>query len=1782
MASKRTSWKRWLDRKPKKAMRFYRPCLEVLEDRTIPAVAGSLDAFFGVGGAAYSQLGTGSAQSYGIYRDPAGLIYTVGFANNGSNGDDIALVRYNADGSRDLSFGNQGQVLTTIAPANGGDYAEDVTGALVGGQLRIVVTGRVWNGTDYDMVVIRYNTDGSLDTTFGGTGFVTTGFPTSQDDAAYRVAFDETTGTTLVAGTSRFGSRDDFVLVRYNLDGTLDATFGNLGVVDAQFGLSDSLSGLAIDSLGRIVVGGTSQTASGNDFVVARFGTDGVLDTTFGTGGFTTVNVGSTPSNDIASSLRIDGLGRIIVGGTVRNGATTDFGLIALTSAGVLDGSFGVGGRVVAPVFANQDDVLNDIVIDSFNRIVAVGTTHVGTTPNSRFNTVVARFTVSGAFDNEFGTGGVTQTQLNGDFVDNRDDAQAVTVDGANNVLVAGHTLFNGFDVFDVLRYVGTAGPAGPNLVANPDSYTVLSGQTLDLVASGFVGILANDTLDTNAAVTAIATGTVSNGFFSGLNSSGGFTYRSDPGFVGTVTLTYFLTDSGGATSSPTTIAINVLGLGNNAPVLVAGSSPLATVAEDAGVSPGAIVSGLVPATVYSEFDAGDARGIAITFADVTNGLWQFSTDGGGSWIDFPTIGAGQGLHLFETSLIRFLPNADYNGDATIQYSGWDQSNATATLTDGIVADIVATGGITAYSSTVRAGVVTITEANDAPLAGSLILAGIPEDSPEQTFSFATLLTNVSPGPANEGSQTLTILSLANVVGGTAIISGTDVLFTPAPDYYGPAGFDFLVADDGTTAGASDPLTVMATVSFFVSEQNEPPTANPDVLPDIAATAGSITIESFELTANDVAGPGPEAGDQTLLVTAVSNAVGGTVSIVVFDGFSTITFTPDPAYFGPAGFTYTVLDDGTTDDVPDSMTATGTVTFNILGSSDLGVSVAPSVNLTLVGDNAFFVVTVVNNGAQPVDSVVVSGNLSGPGSVVSATGSASIAGNSVTWLFGTLNPGQTASVQVVSSADSTGSLSFSAFVTGNTADPEPTNNETFASLLVGDLTASPLAVPENSGSGVVVGSFQSSDGFSSPLTLSLVVGFGDNSAFTLDSSDPFNPQLIAAQSFDFEAGATRTIQIQGTASDGTVTMRTFIVTIVDVNEATTAGDDFVSGLEDQPLVISSSPLLANDFDEDFDALTIVEVGIASNGTVSLINGEITYQPFLEFNGADSFTYTVSDGRGGVATSLVTVNVAAANDPPTAFVDFLPTLFEDAGATTIAASALTGNDSAGPANEAGQTLTVAAVSGAIGGTVALSRGNVVFTPTANYNGPAGFTYTVRDNGTTAGAPDPQTSTATAFFTIQQVNDPPTVGNDFLTSTVEDSGPRTIAQASLLANDLPGPPDEASQTLTFVSVGQAFGGTVAIVGSNVIFTPAPDYFGLAGFAYVVRDNDIRDESLQPQASVFRVQFFVTEVNDAPAAKDQALSPFNADFGPIFIPWASLLQGASGGPANEAFQNLFGTGAFNAVGGTAVAVAGGVIFTAAPGYEGPASFVFQIADDGTTNGLGDSKSATATAQFNVTLSKTPPAAVSPGTTSTSGTFRKFDADLLAVNNGSLPSDSLYATSSTDDFREFGKSIRLVYAPLAALPVPIRAWGNLDARLAVVAQIVQTAPEFRPASHAFGLADSISGAPEAPRRGRLLQIVTSQFDGEDNVWIIEGLLRDQRLGAAPTANRPANVPQPPANPAPPAPPGDQSSWLAPVGGFGVGIMLCMGFLANLAFQPFADRDVFPVPPRRGGKKQN
>ena len=329
---------------------------------------GSLDSTFGTGGIVTTPIGSGNAIANAIGIQSDGRIVAAGSFHNGSN-DNFALVRYNTNGSLDSTFGTGGIVTTPVGSGYAGAYALGI-----GSDGRIVVAGYSSNGSDYDFALVRYNTDGSLDSTFGTGGIVITPMGSGYD-IAYALGIGSD-GRIVAAGSSHYGSNYNFALARYNTDGSLDSTFGTGGIVTTSIGIGDSEAlALGIGSDGRIVAAGKSPDGSNYDFALVRYNTNGSLDTTFGTGGIVTTPVGS--GWDFANGLGIQSDGRIVTAGKSFNGSNYDFALVRYNANGSLDTTFGTDGIVITPI-GSYDTYAIALGIQSDGRILAAGSSDNG------------------------------------------------------------------------------------------------------------------------------------------------------------------------------------------------------------------------------------------------------------------------------------------------------------------------------------------------------------------------------------------------------------------------------------------------------------------------------------------------------------------------------------------------------------------------------------------------------------------------------------------------------------------------------------------------------------------------------------------------------------------------------------------------------------------------------------------------------------------------------------------------------------------------------------------------------------------------------------------------------------------------------------------------------------------------------------------------------------------------------------------------------------------------------------------------------------------------------------------------------------------------------------------------------------------------------------------------------------------------------------------------------------------------------------------------------------
>jgi len=384
--------------------------------------SGQLDNAFGGFGHTNITFGAGGNYGRSVAIQADGKIVVAGYLD--TTNDDFVVARFNANGTLDNTFDGDGKVTTAIGAGN--DRAFDVAIQADG---KIVVAG-FSAGANNDFALVRYNTNGSPDTTFGGDGEVTTPIGPN-NDAGFAVAI-QANGRIVVAGASFNGANDDFALARYNANGALDTTFSGDGKLTLPVGPGhDDANSIAIQTDGRIVVAGVSSNGTNDDFVLARFNADGSLDTTFGGGdGVVVTPIGA--GTDAGQSVAIQGDGKILVAGYSDNGANIDFALVRYNVDGTLDASFSGDGKVTTAIGAS-DDFGRSVAVLADGRILVAGDTYSGVTAGKDFAFV--RYNSDGSLDATFSGDGMQAIDLGESFIE---QAYDVVIQQDGMIVVAG------------------------------------------------------------------------------------------------------------------------------------------------------------------------------------------------------------------------------------------------------------------------------------------------------------------------------------------------------------------------------------------------------------------------------------------------------------------------------------------------------------------------------------------------------------------------------------------------------------------------------------------------------------------------------------------------------------------------------------------------------------------------------------------------------------------------------------------------------------------------------------------------------------------------------------------------------------------------------------------------------------------------------------------------------------------------------------------------------------------------------------------------------------------------------------------------------------------------------------------------------------------------------------------------------------------------------------------------------------------------------------------------
>jgi uncharacterized delta-60 repeat protein len=350
------------------------------------AASGDLDPTFGTDGVVFADLGGSSARA--LARQTDGKLVAAGRSVGAD--DAIAVARFDASGAPDPTFGGDGTVTTDASASD-----DEGVQVLVQADGKIVVVGRTGDD-DEDVVVVRYETDGSLDGGFGTGGIAFTALGTD-DDVAFSGALQSDGKILVVGGTASVpGPTQDLFVLRLESDGDLDGTFGSGGLVTLDFGgRRDQGRAVAVQPDGSILVAGTSSNGplflDGSVATLSRFNADGSPDATFGTGGSVVL---SSEHINLFDAMALQPDGKIVVFGATGPGTVT-FRLFRFDGSGVADPGF-VGD---ASPFFTQAITPGSLALRSDGKFLIVGD---GDGPGFS----VARMNADGSLDESFGMGG--------------------------------------------------------------------------------------------------------------------------------------------------------------------------------------------------------------------------------------------------------------------------------------------------------------------------------------------------------------------------------------------------------------------------------------------------------------------------------------------------------------------------------------------------------------------------------------------------------------------------------------------------------------------------------------------------------------------------------------------------------------------------------------------------------------------------------------------------------------------------------------------------------------------------------------------------------------------------------------------------------------------------------------------------------------------------------------------------------------------------------------------------------------------------------------------------------------------------------------------------------------------------------------------------------------------------------------------------------------------------------------------------------------------------------
>jgi len=410
----------------------------------IQAADGDLDVTFGNGGKVLVDFSATSEYGRSVVVQPDGKILVAGQSGTYPLFHS-ALVRFNANGTLDESFGSDGKALLPLDP--NGDGLSSIALQPDG---RIVVAGsQIHDNFTGGLLVARCNSDGSLDQTFGNGGSVLFSFGDSGSEG--NAVIIQNDGKIIVVGQTgaSYGELVDIAVARFDPDGAFDNSYGANGKMrthfPGQFNTGSRATSAALQSDGKLVVaGGYKNEGTPGEFAFARYEADGKLDPTFGTGGIVHTSLGSAESFAISVGIQTDG--KIVAAGYFYTAhRNKDFAVARYNANGTLDVSFGNNGIVISDLFGTSDDIAYGLRIQRDNKLVVIGRS--GMYPN--FRAAVVRYNRNGSFDTGFGTAGKVLT----DFGSLSSQLYGAAFQPDGKLVVAGYSSASTTDIA-VARYI--------------------------------------------------------------------------------------------------------------------------------------------------------------------------------------------------------------------------------------------------------------------------------------------------------------------------------------------------------------------------------------------------------------------------------------------------------------------------------------------------------------------------------------------------------------------------------------------------------------------------------------------------------------------------------------------------------------------------------------------------------------------------------------------------------------------------------------------------------------------------------------------------------------------------------------------------------------------------------------------------------------------------------------------------------------------------------------------------------------------------------------------------------------------------------------------------------------------------------------------------------------------------------------------------------------------------------------------------------------------------------